>query len=248
MSETRPVVVITGSSRGIGAATAELAARSGWSVCVNYRTDKSSADGVARRCRAHGVEAIAHRADVADEEQVANMFETAERDLGPVTGLVNNAGILEPQGRFADFDRSRLERVVSVNVLGAMFCAREAIRLMEPRGAGTIVNVSSRASVLGSANEYVDYAATKGAMDSLTIGLANELGPSGIRVNAVRPGLIRTDIHASGGEPGRVDRLAGAIPMGRGGEPEEVAAAIVWLLGPGASYVSGSFIEVGGGR
>jgi NAD(P)-dependent dehydrogenase (short-subunit alcohol dehydrogenase family) len=242
------VVVVTGASRGIGAATAVLLAKAGLAVCVNYRSDKAAADGVVRQCQSLGVAAIAHRADVSNESQVVNLFETAERDLGPITGLVNNAGVLGTQGRFAGFDIDRLRSTIDVNVLGAMLCAREAIRLMEPRKTGSIVNVGSRASVLGSANEYVDYAATKGAIDSLTIGLANELGPIGIRVNAVRPGLIRTDIHASGGDPGRVDRLQVNIPMRRGGEAEEVARAIVWLLSDEASYVSGSFVDVSGAR
>jgi len=242
------VVLITGASRGIGASTALLAAAAGWSVCVNYRSEKALAEGVARECRELGVGAFAHRADVAAEDQVVNLFETAERELGPVSGLVNNAGVLGPQGRFAGFDAQRLETTVAINVLGPMFCAREAIRLMEPRGHGSIVNVSSRASGLGSPNEYVDYAATKGAVDSLTIGLAKELGPSGIRVNAVRPGLIETDIHANGGDPGRVDRLSVNVPMGRGGTADEVGEAIVWLLSDAASYVTGTFIDVAGGR
>lgn len=248
MAESVGVVVITGASRGIGAATAVRAAGQGWSVCVNYRADKTAADGVARECRSLGVDAMAHRCDISDETQVVNLFETAERDLGPVTALVNNAGVLGTQGRFTSFDVDRLRHVIDTNVLGAMLCAREAARLMEPRRAGTIVNVSSRASVLGSANEYVDYAATKGAVDSLTVGLANELGPLGIRVNAVRPGLIHTEIHASGGDPGRVQRLAANVPMQRGGEADEVAATIVWLMSQEASYVSGSFVEVSGAR
>jgi len=242
------VVVITGASRGIGASTALLAAAAGWSVCVNYRSEKALAEGVTRECRDLGVEAFAHRADVTAEDQVVNLFETAERELGPVSGLVNNAGVLGPQGRFAGFDTQRLETTVAINVLGPMFCAREAIRLMEPRGYGSIVNVSSRASGLGSPNEYVDYAATKGAVDSLTIGLARELGPSGIRVNAVRPGLIETDIHANGGDPGRVERLSVNVPMRRGGTADEVGEAIVWLLSDAASYVTGTFIDVSGGR
>jgi len=248
MTESLGVAVITGASRGIGAATALKAAGDGWSVCVNYRSEKHAADAVARECRSLGVNAIAQRADVSDEGQVINLFETAERELGPVAALVNNAGVLGRQGRFASFDIDRLRTVIDTNVLGAMLCAREAARLMEPRRIGSIVNVSSRASVLGSANEYVDYAASKGAVDSLTVGLANELGPLGIRVNAVRPGLILTDIHASGGDPGRVERLAPKVPMQRGGTAEEVADAIVWLLSDAASYVSGSFVEVSGAR
>ncbi len=248
MAESLGVVVITGGSRGIGAATAVKAAARGWSVCVNYRSNKEAADAVARECRALGVNAMAQRCDVVDEAQVANLFETAERELGPVTGLVNNAGVLGTQGRFSSFELDRLRKILDTNVLGTMLCAREAVRLMESRRAGSIVNVSSRASVLGSADEYVDYAASKGAVDSLTVGLANELGPLGIRVNAVRPGLILTDIHASGGDPGRVDRLAPKVPMRRGGTPEEVADTIVWLLSEEASYVSGSFVEVSGAR
>lgn len=248
MGDSLGVVVVTGASRGIGAATAVRAARAGYSVCVDYRSEKSLADEVVRSCRAAGVDAISHRADVTDEAQVLNLFDTSERELGPVVALVNNAGVLGPQGRFSDFEADRLERTIAVNVLGTMLCAREAIRRMEPRGSGSIVNVSSRASTLGSANEYVDYAATKGAIDSLTIGLANEVGPSGIRVNAVRPGLIATDIHASGGDPGRVERLAGNIPMRRGGTADEVADAIVWLLSDEASYVSGTLLDVSGAR
>ena len=242
------VVVITGGSRGIGASTARLAASAGYSVCVNYRAEKSLADEVARECCIQGVEAMVHRCDVAHEDQVVNLFETAERELGAVTGLVNNAGVLFEQGRFAGFDRKRLERTVAVNVLGTMYCVREAIRLMEPRRHGSIVNVSSRASVLGSPDEYVDYAATKGAVDSLTIGLAKELGPSGIRVNAVRPGLIETDIHGSGGDPGRVERLSINVPLRRGGAADEVGETIVWLLSDAASYVSGALIDVAGAR
>ncbi len=245
------VMIITGASRGIGAATARMAAAAGYDVVVNYVGNKEAAEGVAQEVRAAGQRALVHQADVSDEAAVIGLFDAAEAELGPVTALVNNAGILFTQGRFETFDADRLRRVVEVNVLGAMFCAREAVRRMSTSNGGpggAIVNVSSAASYLGSPNEFVDYAATKGAMDSMTIGLAKELAQDGVRVNGVRPGLIRTEIHASSGEPGRVDRLQGNVPMGRGGEADEVASVIMWLLSDGASYVTGDFISVAGGR
>lgn len=245
------VVVITGASRGIGAATAVVAAKGGFDVAINYLTDETEAKKVASRVRNAGRRASIHQADVSIESEVIGLFDDAEAEHGQVTALVNNAGILFPQGRFETFDAERLRRVVEVNVLGAMYCAREAARRLSTsnRGpGGAIVNVSSAASYLGSPNEYVDYAATKGAIDSLTIGLAKELATDGVRVNAVRPGLIKTEIHASGGEPGRVDRLASAIPMARGGEAEEVATAILFLLSDAASYITGETLNVSGGR
>jgi NAD(P)-dependent dehydrogenase (short-subunit alcohol dehydrogenase family) len=245
------VVLVTGASRGIGAATALLAAQRGYAVCVNYRNDRAAAGKVVDRIKASGGRAIAVAADVSIESEVMRLFETCDRSLGPLTALVNNAGILEAQRRVEDMDAARLQRVFATNVYGAFICAREAVRRMSVKrggSGGAIVNVSSAASRIGSAGEYVDYAASKGAVDTLTIGLAKEVAEEGIRVNAVRPGIIDTDIHASGGEPGRVDRVKASVPMKRGGTAEEVARAILWLLSSEASYTTGSFVEVAGGR
>lgn len=244
-------LVITGGGRGIGAATAKLAAERGYAVCVNYRRDAAAAERVVQGIRDGGGRAIAVAADVADEAQVVQLFATARRELGPVTGLVNNAGILETQGRLDGMDGARFQRVMATNVVGALLCAREAVRHMSTRHGGQgggIVNVSSMAARLGSPGEYIDYAASKGAIDSLTVGLAREVAEEGIRVNAVRPGVIHTEIHASGGEPGRVDRVKHAVPLKRGGEPIEVARAILWLLSDESSYSTGTFIDVSGGR
>jgi NAD(P)-dependent dehydrogenase (short-subunit alcohol dehydrogenase family) len=245
------VMIITGGSRGIGAATANLAAEQGYAVCVNYLHSREAADGVANAIKVLGGEAIAVQGDVSSEADVMRLFEMVDRTLGRVTALVNNAGVLERQTRVDDMDAARLNRVLATNVTGSFLCAREAIRRMSTKhggAGGAIVNVSSAASRLGSPNEYVDYAASKGAIDSMTIGLSKEVAGEGIRVNAVRPGVIYTDIHASGGEPGRVDRLKVMVPMQRGGDPVEVAQAILWLLSDQASYTTGSFIEVTGGR
>ena len=245
------VVLVTGGSRGIGAATAVLAAERAMSVAVNYRSDESSARRVVEQCRTNGVAAEAIQGDVAVESDVVAMFGRAEEALGPVTVLVNNAGILETQSRFDEMSVDRWRRVIDVNVVGAFICAREAVRRMSTRhggAGGSIVNVSSAASYIGGPNEYVDYAATKGAVDTLTVGLAKEVAAEGIRVNGVRPGIIRTDIHASGGEPGRVDRVAPTVPMQRGGEPEEVARLILWLASEEASYVTGDLVNCSGGR
>lgn len=244
----RPLVLVTGASRGIGASTAVLAARRGWDVVVNYASNAAAADSVVERCVDAGVDAVAIGADVSDEIAVEALYREIDDQFGRLDAVVNNAGVLGPQGTFDTFDGDRLRRVVEINVLGAMYVAREAARRMMASGGGSIVNVSSRASVLGSAGEYVDYAATKGAVDTLTIGLATELGPHGVRVNAVRPGVIDTDIHASGGEPGRVLRVAPNIPLRRGGHADEVAATIVWLMSDDASYVSGTMLDVAGGR
>jgi len=245
------ILLVTGASRGIGAATARLAAGRGYDVCVNYRRDGAAAEAVVTDCRAAGVRCVAVQGDVSREDDVRRLFETCDRALGPLTALVNNAGILERQMRVDEMDAGRLSRVLAVNVVGAFLCAREAVLRMSTRhGAtgGAIVNVSSGAARLGAPNEYVDYAASKGALDTMTVGLAHEVAAEGIRVNAVRPGVIYTDIHASGGEPGRVDRLAPLMPMRRGGRPEEVAHAILWLLSDEASFTTAAFIDVTGGK
>lgn len=245
------IALITGASRGIGAATARLAAARGYAVCVNYRRDADSAEAVVADIRRAGGTAIAVQADVAKESEVQALFGRVDAELGPLTALVNNAGMLDTQCRVDEVDAARLQRLFATNVIGPFLCAREAVRRMSTRQGGrggAIVNVSSMASRLGAAGEYVDYAASKGAIDTLTIGLSREVAAEGIRVNAVRPGLIHTDIHASAGEPGRVDRIAPSLPMGRGGTPEEVAQAIVWLLSDEASYATGSFIDLAGGR
>ena len=244
------MVLITGGGRGIGAATARLAAERGYAVCVNYLRNREAADKVVSAIEQAGGRAKAVAGDVAREADVLRMFDEAAK-LGPLAALVNNAGILERQARLDDMDAARFERVFATNITGAFLCAREAVRRMSTRHGGkggAIVNVSSMASRLGSPGEYVDYAASKGAIDALTIGLAKEVAAEGIRVNAVRPGVIYTDIHASGGEPGRVDRVKSAVPMQRGGEPEEVARAILWLVSGEASYSTGTFIDVSGGR
>lgn len=245
------VIVITGGGRGIGAATAQLAAVGGYAVCVNYVRNRAAAEEVAGAIRNSGGEAVAVQADVASEVDVMRLFDEVDRTLGRVTALVNNAGILAHQARVEDMDGARLNRIFATNVTGSFLCAREAIKRMSTvRGGngGAIVNVSSIASRLGSPNEYVDYAASKGAIDAMTIGLAKEVAAEGIRVNAVRPGLIYTEIHASGGEPGRVDRVKDGVPMKRGGDAIEVANAILWLLSEQASYTTGTFIDVTGGR
>ena len=245
------VVIVTGGSRGIGAATAMLAAERGWAVCVNFHRDAAAAKGVVGRIAAGGGRAIAVQGDVAREADVVRMFDAARDGLGAVTGLVNNAGILEHHMRLDEMEVGRFERVFATNILGAFLCAREAVRRMSTRHGGqggAIVNVSSMASRLGSPDEYIDYAASKGAVDTMTIGLAREVAQERIRVNAVRPGVIYTEIHASGGEPGRVERVKAAVPMQRGGEPGEVARAILWLLSEEASYSTGTFIDVSGGR
>lgn len=245
------VLIVTGGSRGIGAATARLAGRRGYAVCVNYRRDREAADAVVAAIREAGGQALAVAADVANEADVARLFETCDRALGRPSALVNNAGILEQQMRVETMDADRLRRVFSTNVFGSFACAREAIRRMSTKHGGpggAIVNVSSTAARLGSAGEYVDYAASKAALDTFTIGLAAEVAEEGIRVNAVRPGIIYTEMHASGGEPGRVDRVKASVPMKRGGTADEVAQAILWLLSADASFTTGSFIDVSGGR
>ncbi len=250
-SDRQKVLLVTGGSRGIGAAIARLAAERGYSVAINYRRQRQAADAVVAEILSGGGEAVALAADVADENEVTGMFLEIDRRLGPLTALVNNAGILETQSRLEDMDAARWSRILATNVTGSFLCAREAVKRMSTRhggNGGAIVNLSSIAARLGAPEEYIDYAASKGAIDSMTLGLSKEVAAEGIRVNAVRPGIIYTDIHASGGEPGRVDRLKSSLPMGRGGEAEEVARAVLWLLSDEASYTTGSFIEVSGGR
>lgn len=240
------VVIVTGGSRGIGAATAKLLGAKGYAVCVNYLANRELADDVADCIIRAGGRAFACQADVSSEADVIHLFDAAEERFGKVTHLVNNAGILFTQSKLVDIDPARFNQVLNSNVVSCFLCSREAVRRF-PAGSA-IVNVSSLASQTGSPFEYVDYAASKGAMDTLTKGLSREVAGSGIRVNAVRPGFIYTDMHADGGEPGRVDRLAPQIPMQRGGSAEEVANTIAWLLSDEASYVTGSFIDVAGGR
>ncbi len=244
------VIVITGASRGIGAATAKLAAARGYAVGVNYRQNRAAAQRVVGEIVEKGGRAIALPADISLESDILRLFQTVDAQLGPITALVNNAGILEQQTRVEDITVERLHRIFATNVVGSFICAREAIKRMSTKNGGaggSIVNVSSGASQAGSPNEYVDYAASKGAVDTMTIGLSKELAGEGIRVNAVRPGFIDTDIHADGGEPNRVERVKSFVPMKRAGQPEEIASAILWLLSDEASYTSGAFIDIAGG-
>ncbi len=246
----KKVIVITGSSRGIGAATALKAASQGYAVCVNYLNHAMDANKVVAKIQDLGGEAIAISADISQEEQVINLFKQVDEQLGPITALVNNVGILEEKMRVDQMDKDRLARIFSTNIIGYFLCAKEAIKRMSTQyggNGGVIVNVSSAASRLGSAGEYVDYAASKGAIDTLNIGLSKEVANEGIRVNCVRPGLIYTDIHACGGEPNRVDRIKSLLPLKRGGQPEEIANAIMWLLSDEASYITGTFIDAAGG-
>jgi len=245
------VLLVTGGSRGIGAATALLAAKRGYAVAVNYTSNSLAADEVVRAIRAEGGTAITVQADVGDEAQVLAMFDKVDAKLGRLTALVNNAGIVDMQARVDEMSVARLERMMRINVIGSFVCAREAVRRMSTKHGGQggmIVNLSSAAARLGSPGQYVDYAASKGAIESLTIGLAKEVAEEGIRVNAVRPGLIDTDIHASGGMPDRAFQLAPTVPMKRTGSAEEVAQGIVWLLSDDSSYVTGTTLDVTGGR
>ncbi|VVP79410.1 putative oxidoreductase YgfF [Pseudomonas fluorescens] len=245
------VIVITGGSRGIGAATALLAAAQGYRICINYQADEKAALGVLEQVRALGAQAIAVRADVSIEDEVIALFHRVDTELGRVTALVNNAGTVGQKSRVDEMSEFRIFKIMKTNVLAPILCAKHAILRMSPRHGGqggSIVNVSSVAARLGSPNEYVDYAASKGALDTFTIGLSKEVAGEGIRVNAVRPGFIYTDFHALSGDPDRVSKLESAIPMARGGRPDEVAEAIVWLLSDKASYATGTFVDLGGGR
>jgi NAD(P)-dependent dehydrogenase (short-subunit alcohol dehydrogenase family) len=244
-------VLVTGGSRGIGRAIVRLAAEQGWSVAVNFAGNAAAANEAVHEAEATGARAVAIRGDVAVEADVVRMFDEAAAALGPLTALVNNAGIVAPERRLADMDADRIRRVMDVNVIGSYLCAREAARRMSrSRGGqgGAIVNVSSIAARLGSPGEYVDYAGSKGAINAMTIGLAKELGPEGIRVNAVSPGVIETEIHASGGRPDRAQTIGRNAPLGRAGTAVEVAEAVVWLLGDASAYVTGAVLEVSGGR
>lgn len=244
-------LIVTGGARGIGAACARAAARAGWAVCVNYRASAEAAHAVVREIEAAGGRAIAHPGDVADEREVVALFDAAEAAFGQLRGLVNNAGVLSTAMPLADIPLARWQATVATNLTGTFLCAREAVRRMaRSRGGegGAIVNVSSMAAVLGAANEFVDYAASKGGIDTLTLGLAREVAADGIRVNGVRPGLIDTAIHAASGDPHRADRLAPSVPMQRVGSAEEVARAVTWLLSDEASYSTGVTINVSGGR
>lgn len=244
-------LLVTGASRGIGAAVATLAAKRGYAVAVNFSSGQAEAHQIVAQIVAQGGRAVAIRADVSREEDVVRMFESAESELGPIKALVNNAGVTGGFARVEDVSAAALHNVFAVNVVGAMLCAREAVRRMSTKrggAGGVIVNISSRAAQYGSPGEWVHYAATKGAIDTFTIGLAREVAKEGIRVNAVAPGLIETGLHAANGEPGRLQRLMGTIPMGRAGQPQEVAEAVLWLLSPQASYATGTILQLGGGR
>jgi NAD(P)-dependent dehydrogenase (short-subunit alcohol dehydrogenase family) len=248
---TQPIVLITGGGRGIGAATARLAAARGYAVCVNYQKNHDAAARVVAEIDATGGRAVAIAADMASERDIVRLFDECSAAIGPPTALVNSAAIIESQMRVDQMDAARLQRVFATNVFGPFLCAREAVRRMSTMHGGTggaIVNVSSGASKYGSPHEYVDYAASKGAIDTFTIGLAREVATEGVRVNAVRAGHIYTEFHALGGEPDRVERVKHDVPMKRGGQPEEVAQAIVWLLSDDASYVTGALLDVSGGR
>ena len=253
MSSTQQLgtLIVTGASRGIGAAVALFAGQRGFSVAVNFANGEAEARSVVSQIVSAGGQAVAIRADVGREEDVVRLFEVAERELGPITGLVNNAAITGGFARVEAVTAKALEEVFRVNIAGPFLCAREAVRRMSTRHGGkggSIVNISSRAAHTGSAGEWVHYAASKGAIDSFTIGLAREVATEGIRVNAVAPGLVDTGLHAANGDPGRLERLKGTIPMQRAGLPQEVAEGVVWLLSPAASYTTGAILEIGGGR
>lgn len=245
------VFLVTGGSRGIGAATAHMAAHQGARVCVNYVSNRTAADEVVTSIQKSGGIAFAVQGDMGNEQDIVRVFDACEEELGPVSVLVNNAGILDQEGRLEDFSAERIANIINVNVIGAIICAREAVRRMSTKNGGAggaIVNISSMAATLGAGSTYLDYAASKGAIDTLTIGLSREVAMEGIRVNGIRPGIIETDIHAAGGNPNRAADLAHTVPMGRAGRAEEVASAICWLASDAASYVTGSTLNVSGGR
>ncbi|OWV90823.1 sugar dehydrogenase [Rhizobium sp. R72] len=247
----RPVLLVTGGSRGIGAAVCRLAARQGWNVAVNYAANRAAADAIVSEVKAEGGDAIAIKGDVGSAQDIVSMFQTVEKHFGRLDGLVNNAGIVDAQQRVDEMSVERLERMMRINVTGSILCAAEAVRRMSSRhggNGGAIVNISSMAAVLGSASQYVDYAASKAAIDTFTVGLSREVANEGVRVNAIRPGVIDTDIHASGGLPNRARDLAPSIPMQRPGTAEEIADAVLYLLSPTASYITGAILNVSGGR
>jgi NAD(P)-dependent dehydrogenase (short-subunit alcohol dehydrogenase family) len=250
-SPQAPLILVTGGSRGVGAATARLAAERGYDVAISFVANEAAAEAVAADVRSLGRQALAVRADSADPAQVAQLFEAIDRHFGRIDVLVNNAAIIGRQSRLEGLGFERMQRIFAVNAIGPMLCAQQAVRRMSQRQGGrggVVINVSSASARLGSPNEYVDYAASKGALETFTTGLAKEVAREGIRVNGIRPGHIYTEMHASGGEPGRVDRVKDSIPMGRGGQPEEVARAILWLAGAEASFVTGTFLDVTGGK
>ncbi|MET3579224.1 NAD(P)-dependent dehydrogenase (short-subunit alcohol dehydrogenase family) [Mesorhizobium robiniae] len=251
MSATKKVLLVTGGSRGIGATTSMLAAKAGYRVAVNYASDEAAATALVEAIEQDGGEALAIKGDVGSETDIQAMFERIDHVFGPLDALVNNAGVVDRRARVDEMSGARLERMMRINVIGSMLCAREAVKRMSTSHGGkggAIVNISSIAARIGGSGEYVDYAASKGAIDSFTIGLAREVAGEGIRVNAVSPGIIDTEIHASGGQPDRVERMRHVVPMQRAGTTEEVAAAILWLLSDGASFTTGANLEVGGGR
>ena len=251
MVDVGKVAVVTGGSRGIGAATAHILAVQGWDVAVGYLQDRDGAESVAGECRSLGRRARAMQADVGSESDIVSLFTSIDNELGTLGALVNSAGIVDLKARVDEYLSGRVERMFAVNVVGSFLCAREAVRRMSTShggSGGSIVNISSAAARLGSPGEYVDYAASKGAIDTMTLGLAREVASEGVRVNAVRPGLVHTTIHASGGQPDRLERLAGTVPMGRAGRPDEIASAVAWLCSDEASYVTGAIVDVSGGR